>query len=55
MLVSMLVRFFLFLPNTSLRVGYVLGVLAEGSDGEDSGGEGDRRLREGDKWPVWPP
>ena len=32
----MLVRFFLFLPNTSLRVGKELGVLPEGSDGEVS-------------------
>lgn len=38
MLVSMLVRFFLFLPNTSVRVGYALGVLTEGSAGEDSVG-----------------
>lgn len=34
----MLVRFFLFLPNTSVRVGYALGVLTEGSAGEDSVG-----------------
>lgn len=34
----MLVRFFLFLPNTSLRVGKELGVFIEGSDGEVSVG-----------------
>lgn len=34
----MLVRFFLFLPNTSLRVGKELGVLPDGSDGEVSVG-----------------
>lgn len=38
MLVSMLVRFFLFLPNTSLRLGKELGVFIEGSDGEVSVG-----------------
>lgn len=34
----MLVRFFLFLPNTSLRVGKELGVFIEGSDGDVSVG-----------------
>lgn len=34
----MLVRFFRFLPNTSLREGKEVGELTEGSEGEDSAG-----------------